>query len=132
MCQPDSPHPACPRAAVVVAAEAAIVAVAAAVAIAAEEPVTGVLAHDRAAVAEVIRVAGFNADRVAKYFPQKLRASFCCVRSNPLWCATLSVLFGDCLDCQTGPTGHIYTERETIRSRYKPAPSSEGPSASVC
>lgn len=69
--RPDSPHPACPRAAAVVVAvaEAAIVVVvvvaAAAVGIAAAGPVTGVVARDRAAVAEATRAAGFNADPLA-------------------------------------------------------------------
>ena len=102
MCLRDSPHPACPRAALVVAAEAAIV-VAAEVAIAAQEPETGVVARDRAVVAEVTRVAGFNADQVAKYLPKKLRASFCRVRSNPLWCATLRGFLAIALIAKSAP-----------------------------
>jgi hypothetical protein len=113
MYQPDSPHRVCPRAAVVVA-EAVTVA-AAVVAIAAAGPVIGVVAHDRAAVAEVTRVAGFNADRVAEYFSKKLRATFCCIHSYVSWCATPTKLFGDCLDCQTDITGDVSTAQETIR-----------------
>ena len=115
MCQRDSPHPACPRAAAVVVAEAAIVAVvvaaAAALAIAAAGPVTGVVAHDRAAVAEVTRAADFNADRVAKYFPKKASGFFLLCKLKTLCSAILTVLFGDCLDRQTGPTGHVQKAR---------------------
>lgn len=113
MCQRDSPHPACPRAAAVVVAEAAIVVVvvAAALAIAAAGPVTGVVAHDRAAVAEVTRAADFNADRVAKYFPKKASGFFLLCKLKPLCSAILTVLFGDCLDRQTGPTGHVQKAR---------------------
>lgn len=105
MCLRDSPHPASPRVALVVAAEAAIGV--AALAIAAAGPVTGVVAHDRAAVAEVTRAADFSADRVAKYFPQKASGFFLLCKLKPLWSAILIELFGDCLDRQTGPTGHV-------------------------
>lgn len=90
-CQRDSPHPACPHG-VVVAAEVAIVV--AALAIAAQEPVTGVVARDRAAVAEVTRVADFNADRIAKYFPQKASGFFLLCSLKPaLVCHTDSTVW---------------------------------------